>query len=137
MKAKKFLLEIRSQKNYIQSLQEEAELLWSMATSITTKPKEVNVQSSGGSDNADTVVKIVEMNQKIEDTICEYVKRKEKALSIINEIDDLRVRTVMIKYYLQNKTFEQIAEETEFSYRWVFELNDRGLEEFSEKFEKN
>ena len=53
-----------------------------------------------------------------------------RAIGLIDKLDNDKYRVVLSMYYVSNLTFEQIAEDTHMSFRWIHKLHGRALKEF-------
>lgn len=134
--AMKFLEKLKSMDANIRAYQEEIENLTAMATSITTHTKEVDVQSSRTRKADDVYVDLIQAKDEMMDIVEKRLKVRHKATEIIQSLDKLESQTILLKYYLQNYTIDEIAEDLHYSVRWVMELKMRALEEFQEKMDE-
>lgn len=109
--------------------------LKTMAMSITVAQKDVNVQSSGESDRmASAVAKIVDLEREIDEKIDGMKVSREKMISQIAQIDNDMEYTVLYQHYIQNLTFEKIAENSNYSIRHIFRVHGNALQSFEQKF---
>ena len=53
-----------------------------------------------------------------------------RAIGLIDKLNNDKYRVVLSMYYVSNLTFEQIAENTGLSSRWIYKLRGRALKEF-------
>lgn len=136
MTTKEYLYQLKEIDNLINANQEEVDRLRAIAEKTTSRIKEVNVMESSGNRMEDTIIKIVELENEINEEIDRLIDIKVDARRIVNQIEKIQYRTILIKYYFQNKTFEQTAVEMDKSYQWICELHGRALKEFSDIFEK-
>lgn len=134
MTPKEYLYQLKDVDNLISTYQEEADMLMTRLTSTTQRIKEVNVISSQKNQFDDTIAKVLDLRNEINAQIDKYVDMKAEARRIVEKIQPLKYQTVLIKYYFQNKTFEQTAVEMGKSYQWVCELHGRALQEFEKKW---
>lgn len=65
------------------------------------------------------------LENELENAIAEYTKITEA----INQIDDLLYREILIRKYISGETYEEIAEKTGMSTRWIYKLMGRALNE--------
>lgn len=137
MNAKKYLGQIRELDKMIDTYQAELDVLWAKLTSTTVKPKDVNIMVSKEDTTPESIEKVISLREKINGMIDKYVDMKNEALESIERIDGINVRVVLISYYFQRKTLEQIAVEMDYTYQWTCELRNRGLVEFEKNFKKN
>lgn len=134
MTPKEYLYQLKDVDNLISTYQEEADMLMTRLTSTTQRIKEVNVISSQKNQFDDTIAKVLDLRNEINAQIDKYVDMKAEARRIVEKIQPLKYQTVLIKYYFQNKTFEQTAVEMGKSYQWVCELHGRALQEFEKNW---
>lgn len=135
--ARAYLEQVRSMNLIIQTYEDELDMLMTRLTSTTSKPKDVNVMSSREDTLPDDIEKLIELKKKISENLNRFAKQRIEADAIINQIPDYRYQSVLIKYYFQNKTLEQVAVEMDKSYQWTCELRDRALVEFGKILKKN
>ena len=134
MTPKEYLYQLKDVDNLISTYQEEADMLMTRLTSTTQRIKEVNVISSQKNQFDDTIAKVLDLRNEINAQSDKYVDMKAEARKIVEKIQPLKYQTVLIKYYFQNKTFEQTAVEMGKSYQWVCELHGRALQEFEKNW---
>ena len=86
------------------------------------------VMGGGGDDKmADTVVKIVELEEEINKDIDTLIEHKKLAMDMIKSLDDDREQVILYKRYFEKKSFEQISVDTNYSWRQVHRLHGRAL----------
>lgn len=136
MSGKEYLWKIREMSEVVKTYEEEYETLMSRLTSVTYKQKDVNIMKSKEDFFPETVEKMSEIKDIYFDALNEYAKMRIYADRTIRQMQDHRHKAVLIKYYFQHKTLEQVAEEMDISYRWVCDLKDMALKEFEKKFKK-
>ena len=83
---------------------------------------------SGGTENA--IIKALEIEKQIESDIKRLCDLRVRAIGLIDKLDNDKYRVVLSMYYVSNLTFEQIAEDTHMSFRWIHKLHGRALKEF-------
>lgn len=89
------------------------------------------VTSDGISDKTGNLaIKMQELREMTISMMDSYISRKFFALKIINKIPTVKHQIVLHKYYLQNLTLDEIAEDMKISYQWVSTLLNRALEDF-------
>lgn len=156
MRAKEYLRRIRLLDSMINSDIEHVATLEALATRTTPVLGGERVQTSGNQQKMeDSVIKILEVRDKIATEIDAYVNLKTEARDLIHEYCDPECITLLSKRYLGSydgsydrtiyKTWEQIAVEMGLSYAWVKGgLHRRalhqlqvGLNEQKEKFSVN
>ena len=59
--------------------------------------------------------------------IDEAVDSMAEIVEVIDAVDGADVQMVLEKKYIKGEKFAAIAEEMDFSERWIHELHDRGL----------
>ena len=93
------------------------------------------VMGGGGDDKmADTVVKIVELEEEINKDIDILIEHKKLAMDMIKSLDDDREQVILYKRYFEKKSFEQISVDTNYSWRQVHRLHGRALVALDNKY---
>lgn len=107
----KLLKEIRHITHMIEELQEELDKTYSMLTSTTVKPKEINIQTSGDPDPLATkMATILEYQEQIQTYQANLCEKKKKVISILQLMDIEEQRMLNIRY-LKGATIEQVMNE--------------------------
>ena len=127
MQAKEFLNKIRHIDMMIDCKLEQTYNLRSRLTSINVSMGE-RVQSSLDPDKfTNTISKIVELEKEINDDIDKLVDLKSIARKAIESLDNDIEKMVLYKRYFENKTFEQISVELNYSWRRIHQFHGDAL----------
>ena len=127
MKAKEFLKNIIHIDMMIDCKLEQTSNLRSRLTSINVSMGE-RVQSSLDPDKfTNTISKIVELEKEINDDIDKLVDLKSIARKAIESLDNDIEKMVLYKRYFENKTFEQISVELNYSWRRIHQFHGDAL----------
>ena len=127
MQAKEFLNKIRHIDMMIDCKLEQTSNLRSRLTSINVSMSE-RVQSSLDPDKfTNTISKIVELEKEINDDIDKLVDLKSIARKAIESLDNDIEKMVLYKRYFENKTFEQISVELNYSWRRIHQFHGDAL----------
>lgn len=143
IQAKQYLNQIKRLDNLINTKQHELETLKSMLTNITVPLQQDRVQSNGAGDTiGNTVAKIVDLQNEINEQIDRFVDSRAKIVKQIDMIQNPDFHKLLYLRYLQYKTWNQIAEELShkddpFSLQWVHTMHGRALQEFQKIIEKS
>ena len=106
---------------------EQTSNLRSRLTSINVSMGE-RVQSSLDPDKfTNTISKIVELEKEINDDIDKLVDLKSIARKAIESLDNDIEKMVLYKRYFENKTFEQISVELNYSWRRIHQFHGDAL----------
>ena len=73
--------------------------------------------------------RLVELESLVNEKIDEQIQIKTEILEAISQIRDRRQRIVLTEYYLNMKTWEQVAVEINYSWRQVMNIHGRALQE--------
>ena len=79
-----------------------------------------------GSD-ADIINKIVDLEQEVNKDIDRLIDIRQQIALIINAVEDHHERLLLQYRYLDGKTFEWIAGEMYYSWRWIHILHKRAI----------
>lgn len=102
------------------------ELATKCTATLTGMPRTPN---SGGSTLADTVCKIIDLQEEINRDIDRLVDLKREIMSVIKQVENLEYQTLLEKRYLCFRTWEQIAVDMGYDLRWLYRLQRRALSE--------
>ncbi len=131
MTAKEYLQQLKEMDNLINTYAEEIIRAEQIGMSTTAKLRDVPSRSGDNSDKvAETAVCTVDLENSMAIQIRNLILIKKRANEILQKVLPLQFRTVLMKYYFQNKTLEQTADEMSISYQWACELHNRALREF-------
>ena len=93
------------------------------------------VQSSPDGDQlTDRVCSIIELDQKIEKEIMQYLNAREKIIGQIRGLHDVRYNRVLYERYVECKSLKQIWIELKQGKRTVLRWLDEALEKFEELY---
>lgn len=127
--AQAYLRQIKLYDTHVNNKLEELQRLKTLATQITATIKPVPVSGSGGQDKlGGTIAKIIDLENEINDAIDTYIDKRREAGKLVDRVPDADQMRVLHKRYFEFKTWEQIARETNFSYRSVCYIHGRGLQ---------
>ena len=133
--AKEYLKSIRTLDMAIKVKEEELYRLKLNIASLSPQTTGERVMNSSTSDMMSTVDKIVDMQAVINAEIDRLVDLKEEARTKINQLKDTRYVSLLTDYYINCKTWEQVADDMGYDKRWVYRLHGRALQSFSKIFE--
>lgn len=127
--AKRYLQQIRLYNSHIDTKIEECHRLKAMVTKITPTLKQ-DVVSGGGSQDklSEAVAKIVDLEAEIDSEIERFIDARKAVTETIDRVTDARLHKVLSMRYVEFKTFEQIAADMNYTYRWVCIMHGRALQ---------
>lgn len=132
MNAKEYLNRVRFADISINTENDELYHLKLKSLQVSPQSQGERVQSSGsGGDFTKIIDKIVLLQDKINEEIDRLVELKEQARTLIHMLTDERYKTVLTEYYLNHKTWEQVADCMNYDLRWVYRIHGRALKEFN------
>lgn len=91
---------------------------------------DVKIQNTNRVDFTDTVDKVIDLENKINDLVDEYVGLKQKITKEINSLDNNTYVLLLIKRYVLNKNLYDIADEMFYSYGRIRHMHGEALEAF-------
>ena len=132
MRAKEYLYQLKDASKLIETLTEECERLKNTSQNQAIRYDSIKIKAPKNETGPQesSYISLEGLTIKVENELKKLANIETRALDVIAQIKDLRLRTVLIKYYIQNKTFEQTAVEMDLTYRWVCELHGQALKEF-------
>ena len=131
MTAKEFLCQLKTLDNMINAKLLEKERMRALTTKVTAGLSE-RVQGGGGGGIENAVIKMLELEEQLNVDIDRLVNLKAEARLLIEELADNKHKAILSMYYVSNLTFEQVAENTDISSRWVRKIHGKALKKFEE-----
>lgn len=116
---KEWLMQAKSIDKLIEAKLDELHRVETLACKITSILSKTKVQSSHINTNEDLFINYVDVKNQIMLEIKEYTKLENDIRTVIKNVKNLRLRQLLIRYYENNETWEQIAEAMELSEKWV------------------
>lgn len=87
------------------------------------------VQSSPKGDKmAEDVIRMVELEEQISAERAEYFEKKQQIINLIYQLEDAAYIDVLIKRYVDGKSFEAIALDIHYSVGHVYRLHNHALQ---------
>lgn len=135
MQAKIYLSEIRKLDRKINNKQIELDALESLVTQITPMIKEINVQSNSSQDRlGETMAKIIDLKNEINNKIDAYVDRKLEAMRLINKLEDDISIHILIQRYINYKSWDDIAESLHYTRQGIIKKHGKALLDFEKVY---
>jgi hypothetical protein len=130
MTADEFLKQIERADTLIDSKLSELYRLRCLVTSITVPTDREAIQTSGVSDKVgNTVAKIVDLENEIDDMIDEYIDTRNKCIGVIEQLADTLQYKVIHMRYVEYKSYVEIEDELNYSHQWIMEVRRNALRE--------
>lgn len=132
MTEKEYLLQARYLDERIHSKIQQIESLNDLATScsavISDMPRNPN---RGGSRMADAVIKIVSLQEDINQDINSLVELKREIMGVIKAVPNVEYQTLLEKRYLCFITWEKIAVDMNYSMQHIHRMHSVALKEIT------
>lgn len=93
----------------------------------------VRVQTSPGNTQENNIIKLIDLENKINAKIDRLIDYQSKMHDLINSVDNTRYRALLTERYINCKTWEEIAAEFNVDLRWIYRLHGRALAEIPYK----
>ena len=71
--------------------------------------------------------RLVELESLVDAKIDEQISMKAEILNTIMQLEDRRQRLVLMEYYIEMKTFEQVAVDIHYSWRQIMNIHGHAL----------
>lgn len=125
---KAYLLRCSKTKRCIRVKARRVDQLRRLSVQITTTLKEASAYTGPNDKVGNCVIEIIALSGEIEKEIAEMVnQQRETGAAIRALVPDTRARTVLEARYLAGLSWEEIAHEMHYAYRWVLRLHKLGL----------
>lgn len=133
MTAKEYLSQYKHLDAEIKLKEEQKKRLEELAASISTGN---NPRRTGVSDKVGwTVAKLVDAENEIRNMINSLIALKSNIEKTIEAVEDIKLRQILTLRYINGHTFEQIAEEMDYSLRQVLRKHKAALKNFENVIE--
>lgn len=131
-----YLSQISRCEDMIERKQNEILKLDNLAHGIKSPTYDPNkVQSSlSGDKMGNIVVKLVETQEELGDLIESYIDKRKYIISQIDQIPNQISYKILTDRYIEQKRYYEIANEIQYSEKWVRKAHARAIREFEEKF---
>ena len=103
----------------IKEMQETYQKALETACNTVSVPKEVCVQESNKNGTERKMVAVAVYSDMISKKISEKYKIMAEITDAIEAVGDARLKTLLYARYINNKTWEQVAESLDMSDKWV------------------
>ena len=131
MGSKEFLNKIRYIDMMINCKLEQVAELRSMLLPSAIRYDKDKVQTSPDADSmSDTMSKVIELEEKINNDIDKLVDLKSVAREKIEQMENEVEKVILYKRYFGNESFENIAVECGYSWRHIHRLHGEALNNF-------
>ena len=130
MTAKEYLSQVHNLNQMIDIKLEEASSLRSLASRVTTAFGEERVQTSRKqSPMEDVIVRLMDLEKEIDNDIDRLIALKEEVIENINKIDNCSLRLLLTMRYINNRDWEDIADNMLYDVRTIYRFHNQGLKE--------
>lgn len=135
MQAKEYLGQVSRINRMINNKISEIAQLKEIAINISAIDTKERVQTSSDFDKIGKMfVRIDEEEDKLNRLIFEYIEIKNKIISQIEGIREENFYCVLFSRYIENKTFEKIAIDMQYSFRQITRLHGKALLAFDKMY---
>lgn len=81
--------------------------------------------------------KLAELNETINGKIDMLVDVKQEITEVIYQLEDGRYRALLQMYYVNGLTWEEVAAQMHYTWRWTMKLRRRAIEEIEQVIERH
>ena len=131
MTTKQYLNQIHRIDKMINNKLSEIYQLKNLACSISISDNSERVQTSSDKDAlGNAVSKIVDLEREVNDCIDKFSEKRRNIITKIDSLENDMYYQVLFSRYIEQKTFEKIAEDNEYSVRQILRIHGDALSEF-------
>ena len=124
MNAKQYLNRARRIDKEIDSL---LRLIQSTRESLESITQNYNSDGAIGTKNPHKFDRLVELESMVDQKIDEQIALKSEILETISQVKDRRQRIILTEYYLEMKTWEQVAVDMNYSFQHTMRMHGYAL----------
>ena len=127
MTLKEYLHSIYRMETFIVSKRQRADAFRNAAMNISSAPVSDMPKAHGQTTSpmADAICRALDLEAEINRDEYQLQQKKVFLLDLIGTLDDIDMQSIMIKRYIEKKSWNTIVEETFFSRSWVYRLHQR------------
>lgn len=130
--AKDYLLQIRLLDTQIDCMLSNVDGLRDSLLRITPVLKQDVVSTSSSNDRmSTTIAKIVDLEKEINAKVDTLIDRKAQVIRLLEKVRNPDYLKVLQLKYIEYESFEEIAAEMHYTYRWICKLHGRALQTFA------
>ncbi len=130
MTAKEYLSQVHRLNQMIDIKLEEVSSLRSLASRVTTAFGQEKVQTSKKqSPMEDAIVRLMDLENEVNNDIDRLIALKEEVLENINKIDNCNLSLLLAMRYINNRDWETIADNMGYDVRTIYRFHKQGLKE--------
>lgn len=126
MTAKQYLNRVRRIDKEIAAL---LRLVQSTRESLENTTQNYNSDGAQSTKNPHKYDRLVELESLVDEKIDEQIALKAEILETITKLSDRRHRLLLMEYYVEMKTWEQIAVDLNYTYMHITRLHGHALKE--------
>ena len=126
MTAKQYLNRVRRIDKEIEAL---LRLVQRTRESLETVTQNYDSDGAQSTKNPHKYDRLVELESLVDEKIDQQIALKAEILNTIMQLEDRRQRLVLMEYYVEMKTWEQVAVDMNYSYMHITRLHGYALKE--------
>ena len=135
MTTKEYLSQISRLNTTIKNKLSEISQIRELSYSISAISSEEKVKTTLTYDKiGSTYAKIDALQHQLNQIIYEYVDRKNEIIAQIDNMENEIFYDILFSRYVEQKTFERIAQDMNYSFRQITRLHEKALKEFEKKY---
>lgn len=128
-KAKQFLSRYLNITEHLRQMEEELEALRQEEGSISMQIDGMQHGTKLSDRTGQMAVRLAEITVEIMDERTKAIEERNEIRNVILRVGDHNLSHILRRRYIDGKTWEEIAVEMNYTYRWTLTLHGRALEE--------
>ena len=108
-----------------------------LATNATSCISADKVQNSTANTNENKLINLTDYDLILSQKQEELRKTKAEIVNAIYSVNNSLYRTILLAYYINGKTWEQIAAELGYDTRWIYRLREKALKAIESHYNKH
>ena len=128
MTAKEWLSRVRRMDAEINALILARQDAFTQACGTSAGGRDDKVQTSRRNTSEDIFIKYADYTRLIDRRIDELYAVKQEVMTAVSKLEDGVLRTLLIEYYINGKTWEQVAEDMNYSRMQIHRLHNKAID---------
>ena len=134
MTAKEFLNQIRRQEKLLRAVERERNQIQSDMLNLKGSKLTGRVTGTKQSDLSDAYIRLETYEERVNDEWERLIGLREQGKKLIATLDDQDQQTILYDRYINYMSWEEIAVNMHYTYRWVLHLHGNALQDLEKDF---
>lgn len=134
MTAKEFLNQIRRQEKLLRAVERERDQIRADMLNLKGARLTERVTGTKQSDLSEAYIRLETYQERVSRRLDKLIELREQGKKLIAMVEDTDQQTILYDRYINCMSWEQIAVNMHYTYRWVLQLHGKALQNLEKDF---